>query len=94
MRGKGRVLSDYHVVLCKVRLVEAWIKRRKVVVGARRFRSEKLKEHQYRERSARFLEEKVEGRRMVEFFKERGLCVGNTYFKHRIFHKYTRVARG
>ena len=24
----------------------------------------------------------------------RGLCVGNTYFKHRSLHKYTRVARG
>ena len=25
---------------------------------------------------------------------EMGLCVGNTYFKHRSLHKYTRVARG
>ena len=25
---------------------------------------------------------------------ERGLCVGNTYFKHRSVHKYTRVASG
>ena len=23
-----------------------------------------------------------------------GLCIGNTYFKHRSMHKYTRVARG
>ena len=27
-------------------------------------------------------------------FGQRGLCVGNTYFKHRSLHKYTRVARG
>ena len=40
VRGMGRGLSDRHVVLCKVRLVEAWIKRREVVVGARGIRSE------------------------------------------------------
>ena len=34
------------------------------------------------------------GRRVVEFCAERGLCVDNTYFKHRRLHKYTRVARG
>ena len=28
VRGKGCGLSDHHVVLCKVRLVGAWIKRR------------------------------------------------------------------
>ena len=38
-----------HVVLCKVRLVGAWIRRREVVVGDRRIISEKLREHQYRE---------------------------------------------
>ena len=32
----------------KVRLVGAWIKRREVVVWARRIRSEKLREHHYR----------------------------------------------
>ena len=31
---------------------------------------------------------------MVEFCVEKGLCVGNTYFKHKRLHKYTRVARG
>ena len=31
---------------------------------------------------------------MVEFYAERGLCVGNTYFKHKSLHKYTRVERG
>ena len=34
------------------------------------------------------------GRRVVEYCAERGLCVGNTYFKHRSLHKYTRVAKG
>ena len=33
------------------------------------------------------------GKRVVEFCAERGPCVGNTYFKHRGLHKYTRVAR-
>ena len=37
--------------------------------------------------------ENVNGRRVVEFCAERGLCMGNTYFKHRTLHKYTRVAR-
>ena len=50
VRGMGRGLSDHHVVLCKVRLVGTWIKRRKVVNGARRIRSEKLWECQYMER--------------------------------------------
>ena len=54
----GRDLSDHHVLLCKVRLVGAWIKRREVVVGARRIRSEKLREHQYREGYAKSLEGK------------------------------------
>ena len=49
VRGKGQGLSDHHVVLCKVRSVGAWMKRRYVVVGARRIRSEKLRENQYRE---------------------------------------------
>ena len=26
--------------------------------------------------------------------RKMGLCVSNTYFKHRSLHKYTRVARG
>ena len=46
--GMGQGLSDHHVVLCKVKLVEAWIKRREVVVGGRSIRSEKLKEDQDR----------------------------------------------
>ena len=48
VRGMGRGLSGHYVVLSKVRLVGAWIKRREGMVGARRIRSEKLREHQYR----------------------------------------------
>ena len=44
VRGMGRGLSDHHVVLCKVILVGAWIKRTEVVDGARRIKSEKLRE--------------------------------------------------
>ena len=33
-------------------------------------------------------------KRVKEFCAERGLCVGNIYFKHRSLRKYTRVARG
>ena len=33
-------------------------------------------------------------RRVVEFYAERGLCVGNTYFEQKNFYKYTRMARG
>ena len=58
VRGMGFVLSDHHVVLCKVRLVRAWIKWREVVVGTWRIGSEKLREHQCREGYARSLEEK------------------------------------
>ena len=61
VRGMGRGLSYHHVVLCKVRLVRTWIKRREVVLGARRIRSEKLREHQYRELYARSFEEKRVG---------------------------------
>ena len=42
MRAIGRGLSDHHVVLCKFKLVGAWIKRREVVNGSRRIRIEKL----------------------------------------------------
>ena len=58
VRGMERGLSDHHVVLCKVKLVGAWIKRREAVVGARRIKSKKLKEHKYREGYARSLEGK------------------------------------
>ena len=58
VRGMGHGLSDHYVVVCKVRLVSAWNKRREVVAGARRIRSEKLKGHQYREGYARSFEMK------------------------------------
>ena len=48
VRGMGCDLSDHYVVLSKVRLVGAWIKRREVVVGAKRIRSEKLRKYRYR----------------------------------------------
>ena len=58
VRGMGHDLSDHHVVLCKVSLIGAWIKRVKVVVRARRIRSKKVREHQYREGYVRSLEGK------------------------------------
>ena len=54
----GCSLSDHRVVMCKVRLVGAWIKRKEVVVEVRRFRSEELREHQYREGYTKSLEGK------------------------------------
>ena len=36
VKGMGQGLSDHHIVLCKIRLVGAWIK------------SKKLRDHQYR----------------------------------------------
>ena len=58
VRGMGQDLHDHHAVLCKVRLVGEWIKRREVLVGARRIRSEKLREHQYGEGYTRNFEGK------------------------------------
>ena len=57
-RGMGQGPSDYLAVLYNIRLVWAWIKRREVLDGARRIRSEKLREHQDREGYARSLEGK------------------------------------
>ena len=54
VRGMRRGLSDHHVVPCKVRLIGAWIKRRGVEVWGRGIKSEKLREHQYREGYTRF----------------------------------------
>ena len=45
----GRCLSDPHGIMYKVRFVGAWIKRRKGVVGSRKIKSDKLREHQYRD---------------------------------------------
>ena len=33
-------------------------------------------------------------RRVVEFYAERGLCMGNIYFKHKSLRKYTWMAKG
>ena len=43
VRRMGCDLSDHYVVLCKIRLVGAWIKRREVVAGVRRIRSKELR---------------------------------------------------
>ena len=58
VRGMGRCLSDHHVVLCKVKLVFTWIKKREVVNGTRRIRSDKLRSHQYIEGYIRCFESK------------------------------------
>ena len=31
---------------------------------------------------------------MAEIPAERGLCIGNTYFRHKTVHRYNRVAKG
>ena len=58
MRRIGPDLSDHYVVLRRVRLVGTWIKWREVVDRARSIKSEKLREHQYKEGYTRFLEGK------------------------------------
>ena len=58
VRRMGCSLSDQHVVLCKVRVVGPWIKRREVEIGTCMIRNEKLKENQYREGYASSFEEK------------------------------------
>ena len=58
VRGMRRGLSDHLVILCKVRLVGTWIKKREVVAVARRIRNERLKEHQYKEEYASSLVDK------------------------------------
>ena len=34
------------------------------------------------------------GIRVIDFYSERELCVGNRYFEHKSLYKYNRVARG
>ena len=69
----GQGLSDHHVILCEVRLVGAWIKRREVLDGARRIRSEKLMGDQYREGYARSLRRvEWDGENDVELILEWG----------------------
>ena len=58
VRGMGQGLTYHCVVLCKVKLVGACIKRKEVMTGTRRIRSEKLRKWQYIEGYARCLESK------------------------------------
>src|SRR5678815_4844264 len=34
------------------------------------------------------------GRKVIDFCEERGMCVSSTFFKHKSIHKYTRVGVG
>ena len=73
VRGMGRGISDHHVVLWKVRLVGTLIKRREVLDRTRKIISEKLREHQYREKYGRSLERKrieLDGENNVEHMWE------------------------
>ena len=38
--------------------------------------------------------ENENGRKVIDFCEERGMCVSNTFFKHKSIHKYTRVGVG
>ena len=58
VRGMGQGLSDQHVVLCKIKMARIWIKRREIADGARRIRSEKMREYQYGEGYVRCVESK------------------------------------
>ena len=80
VRGMGQGLSGHHVVQCKFRLIGAWIKRREVVAGARRMRSEKLREDWYREGYSRSLEGRV-GKNQCFFFNQKPLF----FFNHGFF---------
>ena len=50
MEGMERGLFYHYIVLCKVRLVSAWIKRREIVNETRRIRRKNSREHHYIER--------------------------------------------
>ena len=50
------------MVLCKVKLVGTWIKRREMVVGARRIIREKLKGDEYKDEQTWSLEGRRVGR--------------------------------
>ena len=58
VRVMGQDLSDHYVVLCKVRLVGTCMKRKEEVDGARRIRSEKLREDQHGKKYTSYLESK------------------------------------
>ena len=57
VREMGQGLSDHHA-LRKVRLVSAWIKRREVLIGVRRIRNKKFREHQFIEGYVKCLKSK------------------------------------
>ena len=58
VKGMGQGFSDHHFVLCKVKLVGGLEFQGEVVTGTRRIRNEKLREHQYVEGYATYLESK------------------------------------
>ena len=77
VRGIGKGLSDNHIVLCKVRLVGTWIKRREAVHDGRRIRSEKLREHQYIKGYAKCFDSLL----AREFQLREGVCRSNLHPK-------------
>ena len=70
----GDISKELLSIICKVSLVSTWIKRREVVNDARRFRSEKLREYQYIEGYASYLENKYvewdENRNIVQMLEQ------------------------
>ena len=49
VRGIGKGIFDYSVILFKVKLMSTWIKRREEENEVEMIRSEKLREHHYKE---------------------------------------------
>ena len=74
VRGIGRSLSNSDAVLYQVRLVGMWIRRREVVNGTRRNRSEKYRKYQYMVGYVRCLESKIvewdEGRNVEQMWEQ------------------------
>jgi hypothetical protein len=59
VRGLGMGISDHHVVLCKIKLVGAWMERKVSGMEVGRIRSERLNEQEYNEEYMRQLSNKV-----------------------------------
>ena len=55
VRGLGMGISDHYVVLCKIRLVGAWMEKIEVRKEVGRIKSEKLNEQGYKETYVRTL---------------------------------------
>ena len=74
VREMGPRLSDHHAVMCKVRLVGTWIRRREGMNWAGNIRSEKLRELLYIEKYGRFLKGKRlklhEGRNVEQIWEQ------------------------